>query len=370
MTQYHLHLKGYVGGMDFNTESVLTTLAANPDAEVSVLVDSTGGQLATALSISSAFHRHGKVHVHFTGMNASAATISSLGAQRISMDASALYLVHKCSMAVFEWASMNADQLQEYIDSLSKQKTDLEKLDSNVAAMYAARCRKPQADLLALMKTGGWLTASEAKEWGFVDEVTDYAEDIKPHMTEELAMALATASIPIPAIPYANSEDQRTAEPLFTRFISALTALFHSGSKAADSTAHVDEAGIQSQQDNTSQTQTSNTTTINPMKQKPHVEAVLQVEGFTANAEGSVTLTEAQLQSLEDHIAAQETQLTERDNRITALEAEVASLKGVPAAESPAIVTANQGESKQHASKADEYLANLSSAKELYDMVS
>jgi tight adherence protein B len=52
MTQYHIHLKGYVGGADFNTESVLATLAANPDAEVSVLVDSTGGQLATALSIS------------------------------------------------------------------------------------------------------------------------------------------------------------------------------------------------------------------------------------------------------------------------------------------------------------------------------
>ena len=87
MTQYHLHLKGYVGGADFNTESVLATLAANPDAEVSVLVDSTGGQLATALSISSAFHRHGrsalvtlrsakKVHVHFSGMNASAVAAS------------------------------------------------------------------------------------------------------------------------------------------------------------------------------------------------------------------------------------------------------------------------------------------------------
>ena len=35
-----------MGGADFNTESVLATLAANPDAEVSVLVDSTWGQLA------------------------------------------------------------------------------------------------------------------------------------------------------------------------------------------------------------------------------------------------------------------------------------------------------------------------------------
>lgn len=372
MTQYHLHLKGYVGGADFNTESVLATLAANPDAEVSVLVDSTGGQLATALSISSAFHRHGKVHVHFTGMNASAATISSLGAQRISMDASALYLVHKCSMAVFEWASMNADQLQEYIDGLSEQKTQMDKLDSHVAAMYAARCRKPQADLLALMKTGGWLTASEAKEWGFVDDITDYEEDIKPHMTEELATALATASIPIPAIPYADPASQRTTEPLLSRLISALTALFHPAMKADEGVVKTPEASAQSQEN--IQKQTTNTT-ITPMKQMPKLEAALKTEGFTANAEGSVTLTEAQLQSLEDHLTAQETkitaqegQLTERDTRITQLEAEVTALKGTPAATSPAVVN-TQHEGEQQPTKAEEYLAHVNSAKELYDLV-
>ena len=374
MTQYHLHLKGYVGGADFNTESVLATLAANPDAEVSVLVDSTGGQLATALSISSAFHRHGKVHVHFTGMNASAATISSLGAQRISMDASALYLVHKCSMAVFEWASMNADQLQEYIDTLSQQKTQMDKLDSHVAAMYAARCRKPQADLLALMKTGGWLTASEAKEWGFVDEVTEYAEDIKPMMTEALATALATASIPIPAIPYADSEVQKTAEPLFSRFLSALTALFHIA-KADENAVPTTEASIQAQKD--TETQTPNKTTITPMKQMPKLEAALKVEGFTPNAEGSVPLTEAQLQSLEDHITAQETriadqesQLTERNNRITELEAEVTALKATPADTTSSVVNAHAGDKGQQPNAASDYIATLNSAKELYDMVS
>ena len=384
MTQYHLHLKGYVGGTDFNTESVLATLAANPDAEVSVLVDSTGGQLATALSISSAFYRHGKVHVHFTGMNASAATISSLGAQRISMDASALYLVHKCSMAVFEWASMNADQLQEYIDTLSEQKTQMDKLDSHVAAMYAARCRKPQADLLALMKTGGWLTASEAKDWGFVDDITDYEEDIKPMMTEALATALATASIPIPAIPYADAETQKVAEPLFSRFISALTALFRSA-KVEETVVPTTEASIQAQTDKESHTQaqTPNTTTITPMKQMPHLEAALQVEGFTANAEGNVPLTEAQLQSLEDHINAQEsriteqentitaqtTQLTERDNRITELEAEVAALKGTPAASSSSVINAKTGEpAPKNAS--EEFFENYQEARKLYDLVS
>ncbi len=374
MTQYHLHLKGYVGGADFNTDSVLATLAANPDAEVSVLVDSTGGQLATALSISSAFHRHGKVHVHFSGMNASAATISSLGAQRISMDASALYLVHKCSMAVFEWASMNADQLQEYIDSLDKQKANLEKLDSHVAAMYAARCRKPHEDLLALMKTGGWLTAKEAKEWGFVDDITEYEEDVKPMMTEALATALATACIPIPAIPYAEGRNEQTSEPLFTRFMAALAGLFTFGNKTTEATAQDPDTSIHNQED--IQTQTPNTP-ITPMKQMPHIEATLQVEGFTPNAEGSVPLTEAQLQSLEDHITAQETritdqenQLTERNNRITELEAEVRALKATPADTTSSVVNNNSGEKNQQPNGASEYLARVNSAKELYDLVS
>ncbi|HBI57868.1 MAG TPA: hypothetical protein DDY12_02270 [Porphyromonadaceae bacterium] len=58
--------------------------------------------------------------VHFVGLNASAATIASLGAVHISIDAGAMYLVHKFSMALFsalqsacggyEWGSFNSDQ--------------------------------------------------------------------------------------------------------------------------------------------------------------------------------------------------------------------------------------------------------------------
>ena len=96
-TQYHLHLKGYVGGYDFDRNYVDYVLARNEGKPVNVLIDSLGGSLATALSIASSFKNHGDVTVHFVGMNASAATIASLGARRITMDASAMYLVHKCS---------------------------------------------------------------------------------------------------------------------------------------------------------------------------------------------------------------------------------------------------------------------------------
>lgn len=153
-TKYHLHLKGYVGGYDFDSDYVDFILNRNAEEEVHVLIDSLGGSLAKALSIVAAFRNHGNVHVHFVGMNASAATIASLGAKRVSIDASAMYLVHKCSIEFFQWASANSDKLADIIKEARQMKSDLEKMDANVAQMYAAKCNKSKEDLLALMKKG------------------------------------------------------------------------------------------------------------------------------------------------------------------------------------------------------------------------
>ncbi len=204
--KYNLHLKGFVGGYDFDRDYVDYILAKNPGKPVNVLIDSTGGSLATALSISSAFKRHGDVSVHFVGMNASAATIASLGARHVSIDTAAWYLVHKCSNEFFKWSSLNADQMADLISALEKQKSDLDKLDAGVAAMYAAKCRKDPKALLDLMKVGGWLSAKEALEWGFVDEITDEPEDIAPKLTDATASAMAAVGMPIPNVPVADRE--------------------------------------------------------------------------------------------------------------------------------------------------------------------
>ena len=44
-TKYNLHLKGYVGGWDFDSDYVDFVLNKNTDKEVAVLIDSLGGQL-------------------------------------------------------------------------------------------------------------------------------------------------------------------------------------------------------------------------------------------------------------------------------------------------------------------------------------
>ena len=229
MKNYHLHLRGVVGGYDFDSRHVQNVLTANKNKPVDVLIDSLGGSVATALTIASAFRDHGDVHVHFVGMNASAATIASMGAKRITMDSSAMYLVHKCSSEFFQWASLNADQLEQQIADLTQMKTDLEKIDANVASMYAKRCGKERDALLQLMKIGGWLNATEAKDWGFVDEITDEAEDAAPVLTDTVASAMAAAGMPIPNVPIQSCSQ-------FQKFLTALTDFFKSGKSAEQPT--------------------------------------------------------------------------------------------------------------------------------------
>ncbi len=56
-TQYALHLKGFVGGADFDRNYVDYVLAQHVGKPVNVLIDSLGGSVATALSIASAFRK-------------------------------------------------------------------------------------------------------------------------------------------------------------------------------------------------------------------------------------------------------------------------------------------------------------------------
>ena len=68
-TAYHLQLKGFVGGADFDRKAVDNILEKNQGKQVNELIDSTGGNLATGLSITSAFKNH--VYVAFYLINKS-----------------------------------------------------------------------------------------------------------------------------------------------------------------------------------------------------------------------------------------------------------------------------------------------------------
>lgn len=307
---YNLYLKGYVGDWNFSADMVNAVLDKLKDKEVCVLIDSTGGRVDTALSISSLFKLHGNVHCHYVGMNASAATIASMGAKHVSIDANALFLVHKCMSVVFEWDYMNADELAAHIADLEKLKKDNETIDGCIAGMYASRCKKPKEDLLALMKEGAWLTAKQALEWGFVDEITDDPEDAAPEITDVVADALAKEGIPLPPAMVKKGS-----------FLERLAQFFTSHSNKPAAEAIAPEAA-----------QTS-------PKMSKALTAVAALLGVAvAVADGKLTLTEEQADKLEDAIAGHDAtvndlnaKITEKDNKINELNAKIADLVKEPA---------------------------------------
>lgn len=363
--QYHLHLKGFVGGYDFDADYVDYILGNHKDTEVDVLIDSFGGQVSTALSISSAFKRHGNVHAHFVGMNASAATIASLGAKVITMDTSAMYLVHKCSMDFFEWGSMNADDLATLIANVEKQKKDLDKLDANIAEMYAAKCKKDAKSLLDLMKQGGWLTAKEALAWGFVDELTDEADDEKPVLTDTMAKALAQAGIPLPPTIDCQTSDRSKLSKLF----QSLAAFFHPTGQAPV--------------DNNPTPDTDKPSPVNNMnKVFKNLCAILACEALTST-DGKFTLTDEQLGSIEaaadksatdlaDAQAKLATANTEVDNlkaQIATLNAQIDKLKKQPGDDTSSVVDNANPAPAVEKTEVQDFVDTAVSARALYDLL-
>ncbi len=376
-TTYQLHLKGFVGGYDFDADYVDYILAKNNGKEVHVLIDSLGGKSNTALSIFSAFKRHGNVNVHFVGMNASAATIASLGAKHITMDSSAMYLVHKCSIGFFEWGQLNSDGLQALIDNIEHQKADLDKLDANIAQMYATRCHKEASELLDLMKAGGWLTAQEALAWGFVDELTDYEDETAPVLTDAVAMAMADAGIPIPS----NFVKAPTVEQsAIARFFNSLATFF---------------TGAQRHQITNDQT-TNSPNNQTPMKKIfTSICAILACEHLLSN-DGKVTLDDGQLEQVETAIttdkqtisqlqaqvqtltAEKQTLTTEKQQleadkqslsaSVLQLTTEITALKQKPGDTTAHVVTPQQTP-RGEKSEAQQYFETRANAKALFDMV-
>lgn len=326
---FHIFLKGEVGSRylgNFTSDMVNFILDKYKDTEVHVLINSLGGYTHEGLAISSLFKIHGNVHVHFIGQSASAATIAAMGARKITIDADAAFLVHRCSSIVFAWDYMNADQLDEHIKQLEKQKEDQQTLDTIVAGLYARRCKKSKDELLQLMSKDTWLTAREALDWGFVDEITDDAEDKEP-LTESTAAAMSSAGMPLPP----GFKGKKGS--MMNRFFDFLRSFNHQDSQdGQDTSAQAEPAEPEiSQSMNTEPTQT----------QEPQSAAPAQPEQQPAAP------AQAPAQSDKDaEIASLKAQLAERDQTIS-------ELRKMPAAPTSAVVESNKEEPDPYAPVSD-----------------
>ena len=355
---YHLHLKGFVGGWDFDSDYVDYILNKYKGEHVNVLIDSTGGYVGTALSVAAAFRRHGDVSVHLVGLNASAATIASLGAKHISIDKAAMYLVHKCSTSFFKWAQLNADQFDDLIKDLTKTKENLDKFDLNASRQYAARCKRKPEDMLDLMAKEQWLTAEEALEWGFVDEVTELEDEKAPQLTEALIDAMAAAGMPLPPLPNLKELKDEKQSGIMS-ILKALSSLFKGNEKVP---AEVSENLIINNDNNNS---------ISMEKTLTLLCALLAVDAFKIE-DGKFSMTEQQLDSIEAALSEKDSKISDQAKEIEDLKKQKLELQAKidkkPGAETSQ-VTENSKGSKDEKSDLDSYIEDWNNSKAVFDML-
>ena len=170
--KYDIYINADIG-WPISYEYVRSELSKLEGQDVNVYVSSLGGSLVHALKIRRLFIDHGRVTCHLHGFVASAATILATGAQRVLMGRHALYLAHLNSLPVDVWGYHNTEDIERAIEELQNNKLDLDKIDSTVAGIYAARGSKTAEEFLAIMAKGLWLNAEEVLALGLADELAE-----------------------------------------------------------------------------------------------------------------------------------------------------------------------------------------------------
>lgn len=128
-------------------------------------INSIGGSISAGINIFTNLAAHkAKVEVMVDGEASSIATYIAMAASIVRMASDGLWCVHKPMVSHLEYA--NADDLAGYIK-------DLELMETAVVGRYVGKTGKTEDEIKALMKEDRYMSASEAKEWGFVDEIVE-----------------------------------------------------------------------------------------------------------------------------------------------------------------------------------------------------
>lgn len=140
---------------------VQAMLDAAPNERAEIYINSPGGHVFSGSEIYDALRAHpGGVRLHVTGHAASAASVI-MCAGPCDVSPTALVMIHN--------VSGGAQGDYHAMDAASGL---LQKANRAISAAYQLKTGKTEAELLEMMDRETWMTAQEAVEVGFADEIT------------------------------------------------------------------------------------------------------------------------------------------------------------------------------------------------------
>lgn len=131
------------------------------DGPLTLRINSPGGDVFDGYAIYNMLRaRAAPVNVVVDGIAASAASFIAMAGSTITMGEPSMLMIHNC------WGLCIGDR-NAMLDMAATQ----EKIDGQIAGIYAAKAGKPTADMAAVMDAETWYTSTEAKEAGLCDVV-------------------------------------------------------------------------------------------------------------------------------------------------------------------------------------------------------
>ena len=132
------------------------------DGQVQVNINSGGGSVFAASEIYTMLKAYsGKVVVNIQGLAASAASVIAMAGDEINMSPTAQMMIHKASTI----SVGNADDFAH--DSKM-----LDVTDQSIVNAYEAKTGMDRSDILQLMANETWMTAQDAVDKGFADNIS------------------------------------------------------------------------------------------------------------------------------------------------------------------------------------------------------
>lgn len=135
------------------------------NSDVVIEVNSQGGVVNAGSEIYTALRNYkGNVTAEVTGMAGSSASFAIMGADKVVISPTAQIMIHKAS---FREVSGNSDDLDRASDALKS-------IDKSIINAYVAKTGIDEATLMDMMKKETYMSAHEAVELGFADEVMSF----------------------------------------------------------------------------------------------------------------------------------------------------------------------------------------------------
>lgn len=152
-----------------SAKSITDQFPEDINEDITLEVNSNGGLVTVGSEIYTALKNYkGHVTAEVTGMAASAASVAIMGADTVKMSPTAQIMIHK---ALLTRASGNSDDLEKAVNALKSS-------DQSIINAYVSKTGLSEDEILEMMKNETFMSANEAIEKGFADEIMTFEKDL------------------------------------------------------------------------------------------------------------------------------------------------------------------------------------------------